>query len=149
MIKITGIPDSVPDQNFEDKVVDILKEVSVNVSPKDMQDYHRFGVSKIAQRNSSPFYEYKACQETSRSRKNFWKNASPNCNVFINENLTVKNNEIAFLGRKPKCSGHLDKIYTRDRTVHISSPEIHRRKVLKIYHINDLHNPISGFWKQL
>ena len=57
MIKITGIPDSVPDQNFEDKVVDILKEVSVNVSPKDMQDYHRFSVSKIAQRNSSPFYE--------------------------------------------------------------------------------------------
>ena len=57
MIKITGIPDSVPDQNFEDKVVDILKEVSVNVSPKDIQDYHRFSVSKIAQRNSSPFYE--------------------------------------------------------------------------------------------
>ena len=46
----------------------------------------------------------------------------------MNENLTVKNDKIAFLGRKLKCSGHLNKIYTRDGTVHISSPEIHRGK---------------------
>ena len=49
-------------------------------------------------------------------------------------------NEIAFLGRKLKLSGHLNKIYTRDGTVHISSPEIQRGKVLKIYHIKDLFN---------
>ena len=44
------------------------------------------------------------------------------------------------LGRKRKCNGHLNKIYTRDGTVRISSPEIHSGKVLKIYHINDLFN---------
>ena len=75
-----------------------------------------------------------------KSEKNLRKSSSPNCNVFINENLTVKNNEIAFLSRKLKRSGHLTKIYIRDGTVHISSPEIHRGKVLKIYHINDLFN---------
>ena len=69
------------------------------------------------------------------SRKNLRKNSSSN--VFINESLTVKNNEIVFLGRKLKHSGHLSKIYTRDKLVHISSPEIHRAKVLKIYHMND------------
>ena len=74
------------------------------------------------------------------SRINLRKSSSPSCNVFINENLTVKYNEIAFLGRKLKCSGHLTKIYTRDGTVHISSPHIYRGKVLKIYHINDLFN---------
>ena len=42
--------------------------------------------------------------------------------------------------RNLKRSGHLTKIYTRDETVHISSPKIHRGKVLKIYHINDLFN---------
>ena len=36
-IKITGITDSVPDQNLEEKVVDILNEISVNVSPKDIE----------------------------------------------------------------------------------------------------------------
>ena len=58
----------------------------------------------------------------------------------MNGNLTIKKDKIAFLGRKLKCSGHLNKIYTRDGTVHISSPEIHRGKMLKIYHINDLFN---------
>ena len=52
----------------------------------------------------------------------------------------IKNNKIAFLRRKLKRSGHLTKIYTRDRMVHISSPQIHRGKLLKIYHINDLFN---------
>ena len=79
-------------------------------------------------------------KESSQKREKFWKSSSPNCNVFINENLTVKNNEIAFLSRKLKRSGHLTKICIRDGTVHISSPEIHRGKLLKIYHINDLFN---------
>ena len=45
-IEITGIPDSIPDQNLEEKVVDILNEISVNVSPKDTEGCHRVGVSK-------------------------------------------------------------------------------------------------------
>ena len=45
-IEITGIPDSVPDQNLEEKVVDILNEITVNVSPKDIEACHRVGVSK-------------------------------------------------------------------------------------------------------
>ena len=79
------------------------------------------------------------------SKKNLRKNSSPNCNVFINENLTAKNNEIAFLGRKLKRSGHLNKRYTIDGTVHISSPKIHRGKVLNIYYINNLFNLFSYY----
>ena len=52
----------------------------------------------------------------------------------------IKNNKTTFLSRKLKYSGHLTKIYTRDGTVHISSLELHRGKVLKIYHINGLFN---------
>ena len=36
-IQITGIPNNVPDQNLEEKVVDILNEISVDVSPKDIE----------------------------------------------------------------------------------------------------------------
>ena len=32
----------------------------------------------------------------------------------------------------------INKIYTKDRVVHISSPEIDRENILKIYHVNDL-----------
>ena len=140
-IEITEIPDSVPNQNLEEKVVNIFNEISVNVSPKDIEACHRVGVSKNSSKKAIVrFINRKHAKKALINRKNLKKSSSPNCNVFINENLTVKNNEIAFLGRKLKRSGHLNKTYTRDGTVHISGPEIHRRKVLKIYHINNLFN---------
>ena len=64
-------------------------------------------------------------------RKNLGKSSSPYCNVFMNENLTIKNNEVAFLGRKLKRSGHLNKTYTRDGTVHISKSRNTQRKSVK------------------
>ena len=121
--------------------MDILNEISVNVSPKNIEACHRVGVSKNSSKKTTVcFINRKHGKKALTSRKNLRKSSSPSCNVFFNENLTVKNDEIAFLGRKRKCSGHLNKIYTRDGAVHISSPEIHRGKVLKIYHINDLFN---------
>ena len=147
-IEITGIPDNVPDQNLEEKVADILNEISVAVSPKDIEACHRVGVSKNDSKKALVrFINRKHAKKALANRKNLRKSSSPNCNVFTNENLTVKNNEIAFLSRKLKRSGHLTKIYTRDRTVHVSSPEIHRAKVLKNFHINDLFNlfPYNDF----
>ena len=121
--------------------MNILNEITDNVSPKDIEAYHRVGVSKNSSKKTIVrFINRKNAKKALLSRKNLRKSSSANCNVSINENLTVKNNEIAFVGRKIKRSGHLNKIYTRDGTVHISSPEIHRGKVLKIHHINDLFN---------
>ena len=120
--------------------MDILNEISV-VSTKDIETCHCVGVSKNnSKKTIVHFINRKHAKKPLRRRKNLRKSLSPNYNVFINENLTVKNNEIAFLSRKLKRSGRLTKIYTRDRTVHFSSPEIHRGKVLKVYHINDLFN---------
>ena len=45
-IEITGIPDNAPDQNLEEKVVDILNEINVDVSPEDIVACHRVGVTK-------------------------------------------------------------------------------------------------------
>ena len=45
-IRITGILDSVLEQNLVEKVVHILNEISVNVSPKDIEACHLVGVSK-------------------------------------------------------------------------------------------------------
>ena len=98
--------------------MDILNEITVNVSPKDIEACHRVGISKNSSKKTIVrFINRKHAKKALSSRKNLRKSSSPNCNVFINENLTVKNG-----------------------TVHISSPEIHRGKVLKIYHINDLFN---------
>ena len=121
--------------------MDILNKISVDVSPKDMEACHCVGVPKNNSKETIVrFINRKHAKKAITSRKNLRKSSSPNCNVFINENLTVKNNDIAFLSRKLKRSSHLTKIYTRDETVHISSPEIHRGKVSKNYHKNDLFN---------
>ena len=81
------------------------------------------------------FVNIKHAKKALTSTKNLRKSSSPNCNVLTNGNLTVKSNEIAFLSRKFKRSGHLTKIYTRDGTV-----QKYTGKVSKIYHINDFLN---------
>ena len=111
--------------------MDTLNEISVNVSSKDIEVCHRVGVSKNSSKKTIVcFKNRKHAKKALISIKNLRKNSSSNCNIFINENLTTKNNEITFFGRKLKRSGHPNKIYTRDKTVHISSPEIHRGNVL-------------------
>ena len=129
-----------------EKVVNVLNKIRVDVSRKDVEVCHRVGVSKNnSKKTIVRFINRNHAKKALIRRKNLTKNLSPNCKVFINENLTVKNNEMAFLNRKLKRSGHLTKIYTKDGTVHISTPEIHRGKVLKIYHINNLFNLFPYF----
>ena len=82
-IKITGLPDSVPDQNLEEKVVDILNE-SVNASPKDIEVCHRVGVSKNSSKKPIVcFINRKHAKKALISRKNLRKSSSPNCIYFI------------------------------------------------------------------
>ena len=121
--------------------MDILNEISIDVSPRDIKACHRVDVSKNSSKKTIVrFINRKHAKKALISRKDLRKRSLPNSNVFKNENLTMKNNEIAFLSRKLKRSGHLTKLYTRNGTVHISSPEMHRGEVSKIYHINDLFN---------
>ena len=95
--------------------MDILNEISVDVSQKDIEACHRVGVSKNSSKKTIlRFINGKHAKKALINRKNLRKSSSPNCNVFITENLTVENNKIAFLGRKLKRSGHLNKIYTSD-----------------------------------
>ena len=121
--------------------MDILNEISIDVSPRDIKACHRVDVSKNSSKKTIVrFINRKHAKKALISRKDLRKRSLPNSNVFKNENLTMKNNEIAFLSRKLKRSGHLTKLYTRNGTVHISSPEMHRGEVSKIYHINELFN---------
>ena len=121
--------------------MDNLNEISIDVSPRDIEACHRVDVSKNSSKKTIVrFTNRKHAKKALISRKDLRKRSLPNSNVFKNENLTMKNNEIAFLSRKLKRSGHLTKLYTRNGTVHISSPEIHRGEVSKIYHINELFN---------
>ena len=75
-----------------------------------------------------------------RSKQRKTPSTSTSYNIFINKNLTLRNSKIAFLCRKPKRADHIEKTFTRDSTVHISSHDIQRGKVLKICNLNDIFN---------
>ena len=45
-LDITGIPDDVSDENLEEKVIQVLSEIKVNVSSSDIEACHRIGKSK-------------------------------------------------------------------------------------------------------
>ena len=45
-LEITGIPDDVSDENIEEKVIQVLSEIQVNVSISDIEACHRIGKCK-------------------------------------------------------------------------------------------------------
>ena len=42
-VKISGIPQSVSDNQLEEKVVDILKTIDVNITSNEVEACHRLG----------------------------------------------------------------------------------------------------------
>ena len=68
---------------------------------------------------------------------------SQNTKVFINENLTVMNENIAFNGRKLKRSGLVHACFTIDGIVRIKKSE--NSKPLKVFHIKNLRELFPDF----
>ena len=139
-IEICGILDSVPDQNLEEKVIKILDEIDVSVSTNDIEACYLM-VSSVnnSRRIIVPFTNRKLAL-LNRSKLRKIASISLNCNVFINKSLTLRSGKIEFHCRKLKRTDHIKKAFTRNGTVHTSSPDIQIEKVLKIYHLKDLLN---------
>ena len=123
-LEITGISDDFSDQNLKSKVVEVLNEIHVDVSRSDIEACHRIGRSKNSSKKTIVrFINGKYAKKVLLNRKIFRKNVTYN-NIFINENLTKTNNLIAYNCRKLKCNGMIDKSYSREGVINISSPQI-------------------------
>ena len=151
-LEITGIPDDVSDENLEEKVIQVLSEIQVNVSSSDVEACHRIGKSKNSPKKAlARFINRKHTKKALINRKgliNINKSSlslSSSDNIFINENLTPMNNKIAFHCRKLKCNGQIDKTYWRDGVIHIASSNIRDGKVIKILHMSMLLDIFHDF----
>ena len=139
-IEISGIPDSVSDQNLKKEVIEILKEINIDVNENDIEACHPMGFAKNnSKKTIVRFLNRKYAKKALISRKSL-RNNTLRKNIFINENLTVRNNKIAYISRKLKRSGEVEKAYTKDGITHVSSPNINRGKIIKIFHINELYS---------
>ena len=121
-VEISGIPQSVSDNQLEEKVVDILKATDVNITTKETEACHRLGKKK--KNVIVRVINRKHCLKALRNKKKLKsidKNAvgGPNANLFIIEYLTPANSKFALNFRKLKRDGNSEKCCTLNLTVHL------------------------------
>ena len=143
-LEISGIPDSISNNELEDKVIEILSKVDVNVSKNDIEACHRMGKSKkSSKRTIVRFVNRRYAKKALINRKKLItmdkSSLGLSNDVFINENLTPQNGKIYFHCRQLKRIRKIENTYTRDGIVQIASPDIEGGKHVKIFHMNSLY----------
>ena len=121
-VEISGIPQSVSDNQLEKNVVDTLKAINVNITTNEMEACRRLGKKKknVVVR----IINIKHCLKALRNKKKLKaidKNdiGISNANLFNSENLSPANSKLAFNCRKLKRDDEIEKCYTINRIVHI------------------------------
>ena len=136
-VEISEIPLSASDNQLEEKFVDILKAIDVNITSNEIGACHRLG--KKMKNFIVRIINRKHCLKALRNKKKLKsidKNAIGihNANLFISEKLTPLNSKLALNCRKLKRDGEIQKCYTINGIVRISK----KNKIMKIYHLKDL-----------
>ena len=151
-LEITGIPDEIKDEDLEEKVIEILNKIDVNVSTKDIEACHRIGKSREnSKKTIIRFVNRKYAKKAllnKKSLKNINRSSiglSNSGNIFINENLTPMNNKLAFYCRKLKRDGYIEKTFLREGVVCIRGSSIENGKTIKVLHFKTLFEYFPNF----
>ena len=115
---ISGISDSVQDSELESTVTSILSDIDVNVESREVEECHRIGKSNNGSKKTIiRFVNRKYCKKALLNRKQLERinlkkhHLVSGTRIFINENLTVKNEHLAFscrqLKKKELYIGHI------------------------------------------
>ena len=140
-VEISGIPQSVSDNQQEEKVVDILKAINVNITSNEIEACHR--LMKKKKNVIFRVINRKHCLRNKKKLKSIDKNVIgiPNTNLFISENSTPVNSKFTFNCLKLKTEGEIEKCYTMNGIVHIAK----NNTLMKIYHLKDLQEPFPEY----
>ena len=130
-IAVSGIPVHVSYRDLEETVISVLSDIEVNVSPNDVEACHRIGKpdSNKSKKAIACFLNRKHCKKALLNRRKLQNlvkekhSFSQNTKAFINENLTVMNEKIAFNCRKLKRSGLVHACFTIDGIFRIKKSE--------------------------
>ena len=127
---ILGIPDSVQDSDLESTVTSILSDIDVNVESREVEDCNRIGKSNNGfKKTIIIFINRKYCKKALLNRKQFEiidlkkHQFVSGTKIFINENLTVKNEHLAFNCRQLKKRNYIFSTFTKNSTVYIKQNE--------------------------
>ena len=105
-VEISGIPQSVSDNQLEEKVVDILKAIDVNITTNEIEVSHRLGKKK--ENVIVRVINRKHCLKALQNKKKF-KSMDKNAIGISNK---VNFSKLAFSCQKLKRDGEIEKCYT-------------------------------------
>ena len=123
---ISGIQNSVQDSDPESKETAILSDSDVNVESRGVEDCHRIGKSDNGSKKTIlKFINRKYGKKALLNRKQLEKidqrkhQFVSGTKIFITENLTAKNEHLAFNCRQLKKRNHIFCTFTKNGTVYI------------------------------
>ena len=151
-LEMTGITDDVEDEDLEEKVIKILDKIEVYVTSRDIEACHRVGKSRNnSKKTIIRFVNRKFAKKALANRKslkNIDKSSiglSNSSDIFINENLTPTNSKLAFHCRKLKREGFVDRNFSGDDVVCITSKNVQNGKTIKMLHLITLVDLFPNF----
>ena len=121
---LNGIPDTIADE-LKSTVISVLGDIDVEVESSDIEDCHRIGKPDKANSKKTiiRFANRKYCKKALLNRKKLDKCVRFNLStkIFVNGNLKMMNENIAYSCRKLKQGGLIFECFTRDAFVHIKN----------------------------
>ena len=101
-IGITGIPDTVQNNELENKGIGVFNAIGVEANSADFEDCHRVGKSKSnSKKVIARFVNWKVVKNALCERKQLktidkLSIGLQNATIFLNETLTPENSKIAY-----------------------------------------------------
>ena len=86
-IEIAGIPNTIPQEDLEKKIIEILRDIGVNVNSYDIVTCHRLKGYGTRRNTSVRFLNQKTAIQCLRNKSKLRKEEFPLKNIYIFENL--------------------------------------------------------------
>ena len=150
---ISGIPDSIDDNNLENTAISMVSNINVNIEENDIKLCHRFGKPDATSKSKKTivrFVNRKNCNKIFENKKKLNENNNGKHNfregtkIFVSESLTPMNESIAFNCRKLKRKKIIiHSCYSRNGIINIERTD--KRRPVKVFHMERLVNLFSDF----
>ena len=138
-VEISGIPQTIPDNEIEGYVITMLSNIGVMVTHYDIAGCHRLYNRKSQSTNVIVRF---VCRQHAReclSNKRKLTYLPQYKNLYILENLCTRYMEIFDRCHKMKKTKDIKHVWTYNGTICVKTSDNRNEKPQKIFHVNDLN----------
>ena len=146
-IEISGIPNSIKDDDLEGKVVEVFDKLGVVIKEENVEACHR--IKHSSERTIIKLSRRKDCQQIMKVKKDLRNmdlsetSLPVNTNLFVNESLCSYYNCLWSSCKKLKMSNKIYCFYTVNGTIKVKHHE--SDLPVPITHIEDLKKLVPGY----